>query len=266
MNASAENHKPEVTAYLLRDTLKHIVHLKALSAYSRHIRSHYFSHGSSAGVLFLYPTGITTYESVKYPDMQYVVLISSASPSVTERMLDHIPTNCSFVLKLMSAEDKAIVERKFPLKRVTSFLSYTHSGESRFLSSENVTVAGTLNEDLLPFYRANGYERDEVEGHFKAGSAMSFAVHENSEPVSACMAYQNYGQVWEICGLYTIERARRKGHARSIVETALNRLLANGYIPRYQVDEKNIASRRLAESLGLSRFLSTEHYLCQGAA
>ena len=248
----AASHQPEVTAYLLRDALKHIVHLKALSAYSQHIRSHYFSHGSSAGVLFLYPTRVTTYESVKYPETQYVVLISSDSPSITEQMLDHIPEDCNFLLKLMNPEDKAIVERKFPLKRVTSFLSYTHSPAVNFPGSERVTVSRELDEKLLPFYRANGYERDEVEGYFKSGSAISFAVHEIDEPVSACMAYQNHGDIWEICGLYTINRARRKGYARNVVETALNRLLANGHIPRYQMDEKNIASRTLAESLGLT--------------
>jgi hypothetical protein len=50
-----------------------------------------------------------------------------------------------------------------------------------------------------------------------------------------------------------------------VVETALDRLLANGNIPRYQMDERNTASKELAESLGLTRFLSTEHYLCQRA-
>jgi len=263
VNIPTTNHKPEVAAYLLRNALKHIVHLKALSAYSQHIRSYYFSHGSSAGVLFLYPSSVTTYESVKYPETQYVVLISSDSPSITERMLDHIPTDCTFVLKVMNREDKYIVERKFSLKRVTSFLSYTHSAEFKFLSSERVTVSEKLDEELLPFYRENGYEREEVEGYFKSSSANSFSIYEGDEPVSACMAYQNYGEIWEICGLYTISRARRMGYARDIVESALNRLLANGYTPRYQMDEKNIASKMLAESLGLTHFLTTEHYLCQ---
>ena len=261
----AANHQPEVMAYLLRDTLKHIVHLKALAAYAQHIRSHYFSHGSAAGVLFVYPTKVTTYESVTYPQTQHVVLISSDSPSITERMLDHLPADCDFVLKLMNPDDKAVVARKFPLRRVTSFLSYTHSPAVSYFGSARVIVTRELDEKLLPFYRANGYERDEVEGYFRSGVAISCALHREDEPVSACMAYQNHGTIWEVCGLYTIKRARRNGYAREVVTTALSTLRALGHVPRYQMDEKNIASRQLAESLGLTRFLSTEHFLCQHA-
>jgi GNAT superfamily N-acetyltransferase len=254
-------HEPQVTSYLRRDALKHIVHLKALESYSRHICSHYFSEGSSAGVLFVYPTGVTTYESVKYPQTEHVVLIASESPSVTERMLDCLPRDGGFVIKLMSAEDKDVVARRYPLERITSFLSYTSPAGATFARSKRVLVSCVLDEKLLPFFRQNGYERDEVGGYFSSRSALSFALEENGEPVSACLACRNYGEVWEICGLYTAEPARRKGYARKVVETALDRLLANGYVPRYQMDESNLASRELAERLGLTRFLATEHFV-----
>jgi GNAT superfamily N-acetyltransferase len=213
----------------------------------------------------VYPTRVTTYESVKYPATGHVVLLASDSQSITELMLDDIPTECNCVLKLMGPDDKAVVERRFSLQRETSFLSYTQSAETDFLGSDRVTVSRRLDETLLPFYRANGYERDEVAGYFKAGAAFSFALHENGKPVSACMAYQNHGNIWEICGLYAIERARRKGFAREVVETALHTLRENGHVPRYQMDESNVASRKLAERLGLRRFLTTEHFLCRSA-
>ncbi len=256
-------HQSEVTAYLLRDTLKNIVHLKAMAAYSPHIRSHYFSQESLAGVLFVYPTKVTTYESVKYPETEYVALISSDAPSITEQMLEHIPSNCNFVIKLTSPQDTSVIERKFPLRRVTSFLSYSCSANGKFAESKRVNVSADFDEKLLPFYRANGYERAEVEGYFKSGSARSFDVHENGEPVSAGMAYRNYGAVWEVAGLYTVNRARRRGYARAIVATAMNSLLARGHVPRYQMDESNVASKHLAENLGLNLFLATEHYLHQ---
>ena len=110
MNTPAPSHDPRVTAYLLRDTLKHIVHLKALAAYSHHIRSHYFSQDSLAGVLFVYPSRATTYESVKYPETEYVALISSDAPSITQRILDYLPSASNFVIKLTSPQDQAMVE------------------------------------------------------------------------------------------------------------------------------------------------------------
>ena len=144
---------------------------------------------------------------------------------------------------------------------MTSFLSYTSSGNDSFTDSKRVAVSREIDEAILPFFRENGYEREEVEGYFNSGSALSFAVHENNEPASACIAYKNYGNIWEIAGLYTIDRARRKGYAREIVATALNKLLENGHIPRYQMDEDNVASKSVAEDLGLTKFLMTEHYL-----
>lgn len=124
-----------------------------------------------------------------------------------------------------------------------------------------MVIAKELDDRLLPFYRANGYERDEVERYFRAGSAFYCAIYENGEPVAACMAFENYGSIWEIAGLYTIERTRRQGLARDVVTTALSTLIKNGYIPRYQMDEGNIASKQLALDLGLSLFLTTEHFI-----
>lgn len=74
------------------------------------------------------------------------------------------------------------------------------------------------------------------------------------------MAYQNYGNIWEVGGLHTVAAARRGGNAQKIVETSLNILLAKNKIPRYQCHEANIASRYLAEKVGLRPFLVTEHY------
>lgn len=208
MNALAANHASEVTAYLLRDTLKHIVHLKAMSAYSEHISSHYFCLGAAAGVLCLYPTRVTTYESVNYPDTQYVALIASDCPAVTERMLEYLPQNDNFVLKLMSPEDKAVVERKFVLSRVTSFLSYTAPAMAHFTKSKHIAISHELDDDLLPFFRANGYERGEVEGFIKSGTAVFFAAYAGDQPVSACIAYE----ITAMCGKSARStRFRRQG-------------------------------------------------------
>ena len=257
----AVNHTPEVTAYLTRHALKHIVPLKVLSAYPQDAQSYYFSCGTSAGVLLLLPTRVTTYESVRYPETQYVVVPCADSPAVTQQMLAYIPTNSSLIFKFMSEHDRAVIEQIFLLERVTSFLSYTCAGSARFTSAKPVIVSERLDKQLLPLYRQNGYEQQEVEGYFDSGRALSFALYENDQPLSACLAYQNHGAIWEICGLFTLHQARRKGYARTVVETALNTLLTKKRIPRYQMDEKNLASKQLAEDLGLSCFLRTEHYL-----
>lgn len=253
-------HQTELLAFLNRDQFKHIVHLKMLLAYGTQIESHYITHRGSAGVLLLLPTAVSSYDKVTYPQTKYVVLMSADDPSVTQQMLDYVPTDCDLLFKFIAPQDRAVVETRFPLQRVTSFLSYTCPPTTPFNHAAEVIVSERINERLYPLYAQNGYMPDELQRHFSTGKALSFAIDVNGDPVSACLAYQNYKNIWEIGGVYTIPTARRKGYAKKLVESALHQLLTNGYMPRYQMHESNVASMRLAETVGLRRFLTVEHY------
>jgi predicted GNAT family acetyltransferase len=123
-----------------------------------------------------------------------------------------------------------------------------------------VRVSDQLDERCLAMYAANGYSTDEMEAYFDRG-AFSLALHVRGQPVSTCFCFPNLQQVWEIGGVHTIEGHRRKGYAHKVVETSLALLADRGYIPRYQMHEDNLPSIRLAESIGLVRFLVTEHFL-----
>ncbi len=258
MNTAA--HNPDIAAYLKRDTLKNIVHLKALAAYAHDVQAYHFANGLAAGVMFVLPTKVMAYEAVKYPATQYVILISTDDPDITEQMLPHIPPNCNLLFKFTNQHDRSVIGRNFPLQRVTSFISYTCPDQASFPASREVSVSAQPDEALLSMYRQNGYEREEVMGYFKCG-AFNAALYQNNNPVCACLVYRNYENIWEIAALYTPDEQRRRGYAKKVVQTALNTLLAKEYVPRYQMDEKNIASKKLAEKLGLKLFLETEHYL-----
>jgi len=54
---------------------------------------------------------------------------------------------------------------------------------------------------------------------------------------------------------------RGRGHASRVVRTALAELARRRLTPRYQVDRNNTPSIRLAESVGLQRFLTITHFL-----
>ena len=79
--------------------------------------------------------------------------------------------------------------------------------------------------------------------------------------MSTCFVFKNYADIWEIGGVYTASAYRRQGLGTRIVKTAIRTLRDRAKRPRYQVLETNEASIRLAESLGLERFVTTEHYL-----
>lgn len=253
--------KDQLLAYLKQDLLKHIVQLKAFLAYEASTEPHYAKIENAEGGLLLIPTQVTTYESVKYPDTEYMVLIATDTPLVTEQLLDHVPQGIPLIFKFINPQDKAVVAEKYSLKPVASYLSYTCPKTAKFISSSHVVVSKTLDQQLFPLFRENGYGAEEIEGYFHAGRGIAFTIYEMNQPVSVCMAYQNYDTVWEIAGLYTLPQTRRQGHGKQIVATALHTLLAKGYISRYQMIDTNLASKALAESLGLQLFLTTDHYL-----
>ena len=66
---------------------------------------------------------------------------------------------------------------------------------------------------------------------------------------------------WKIGGVYTAPEHRRKDYARQVVLAALAQLKARLLRPRYQVREDNLASCRLAESIGLVPFVVVEHFI-----
>jgi GNAT superfamily N-acetyltransferase len=100
-----------------------------------------------------------------------------------------------------------------------------------------------------------------MSSYFAAGAALAFTIYRDTAAVAACFAYPNFGSVYEIAGVYTIPSARRQGYARQLVESALHMLALRQCIPRYQVHEDNYASIRLAEAIGLRRFVTIEHWL-----
>jgi predicted GNAT family acetyltransferase len=106
----------------------------------------------------------------------------------------------------------------------------------------------------------NGYAAGEMKAYFDRG-AFSCTVYKGDDPISTCFCFPNFGKVWEIAGVHTVQDHRRQGYARKVVETASSVLLGRDYMLRYQMHESNVPSIQLAESVGLERFLTTEHFL-----
>jgi GNAT superfamily N-acetyltransferase len=247
-------------AYLKTDVLKHIVHLKMIEAYAEHITCHYDRRGAQEGALLLIPTPVIPFDAKTYPDSEFVVLLAGSAPEMVGRLVRHIPRQTSLVFKLVDDMTRDVVLRAFPCRRTAAFVSYT-AGERRFRPHPSVVMAAVLDERLLACYQANGYTPGELAGFFKHG-ALSFTIYDDgAQPLSTCFTFKNYDTIWEIGGVYTDPAQRRKGLARLVVETALDAVLSRGYIPRYQVAETNIASMRLAETSGLTKFVVVEHYL-----
>ena len=248
----------DIIDYLKTDVFKYIVHLKMIDAHGEQMVCHTERDGNRIGILLLLPTRANSFDAKTYPNAEFVVLLAVTDQAILKRTLAAIPLKTHLVFKLVDDLSKTVVLESFPSQRVTAFISYT-AQEPRYQPHSSVVISATLDERVSPFYQENGYTPQKMQNYFQQG-AMSFTVFDDGEPLATCFTFRNYETIWEIGGVYTHPSHRQQGLARQVVETALHHVLSQGYIPRYQVRETNLASIRVAESLGLKPFVITEHF------
>ncbi len=235
-----------------------------LTSYPEVAHTVFHERDGAAGVLLLLPTSAFPFDRATYPFADYSVLLATDGPGAAEALLAHVPHDRTLVFKLQSPDDRLAVARAFRIERITAYRSYTAPPGYRALSDPAVLVAEHPDPRVFGLFVAQGQHPDELRGLFAAGHALAFSIDEGGAPAAACLAYRNHGPVYEIGGLVTLPHARRRGLARRLVQTALCELARRDAIPRYQVHEDNLPSVALAESLGLTRFLTMEHWRYDG--
>jgi ribosomal protein S18 acetylase RimI-like enzyme len=256
------DHVAAALAFLQRDVLKNIVPLKMLHEDSPAITCHYLECGMEAGVLVMLPPTVFSYDAQDYPHADWIVLLSTTGPAVTEALLNLVPASTMLVFKLFDPADREVVARRFPLRRVTGFVSYTSPPGSTWPPITDVSVSEDFDERSLAIFVARGHDPGDIQRRFAAGRAVSFAIERGGERAAVCYVYQNFGPVWEIAGVYTSPEVRRARLGRSVVAAALHTLTRRGLTPRYHVNENNVPSVGLAEALGLVPFVTIEHFVC----
>lgn len=246
--------------FLESDVLRNIALLKMLELYGASVELTFVESGESQGVLLRMPVAASAYDRQAYASFEQVVFVTSNSPEVTDALLQRVPAPGRYVFKLMNAVDRTCVERRFTVTRKTAFVSYTSADGSRYSAHANVETTREPDDECFALFERDGYSRDWLSGMLTNENAICFVRRAEEQSVSVGLAYRNFRDVWEIGGLFTREDQRKRGLGRSIVETALYEL--RGLTPRYQVIETNVASRALAQAVGLREFLVTEHFLC----
>jgi predicted GNAT family acetyltransferase len=248
-------------AFLRRDVFRNVVMLKTLTLYPDNVQTFYCEQGQEKGVLLLLETTASSFDHRSYPQTKYVVLAALTQPNMLDALIPHIPTNTNLVFKLTNSALGAILQKTFPFIRTSAYISYTNTRHRTFTPHHDVIVSTNPTEDSYNLFEIQGHPRAEVESHFANGEALCFSLSQETESIAACFTFQNFEQIHEIGGVYTIPAERLKGHARKLVTTALYELMQRDRIPRYAVHESNNASIQLAESLGLESLVTMEHWL-----
>ncbi|QYR21987.1 GNAT family N-acetyltransferase [Paenibacillus sp. sptzw28] len=251
-----------IIALLEEDRLGNITLLKMIETYGDAMTSYLIqaADNGALGILLLLPVEACPYDQQTYPDMDYVVFMDYTSDEIFPKLIEHIPAAENLVFKLHRENSKRRLAQLFPLENARTFYSYTAPSGVEFSYDGDVVISGSLDERLLPLWLNNGYIREEIEHYFKNG-AFAFAVFQEGIPVSATLAFKNYKDIWEVGAVHTLEAWRGRGYGKKVVCAALQHIINRGLTPRYHVLEANLASVRLAESIGLTPFMKLEHLL-----
>jgi RimJ/RimL family protein N-acetyltransferase len=244
---------------LAREPLRNIVLLKHLEAFPDHTRVHHLSNGAGSATLVLLETAASPYDRATYPGTRFAALISSDDAGLTRRLLDAVPINVSTVFKFGSAADGEAISSRFPIRQTAEFWSFTSSAP--FDPDPDVRLTGEPSDATFDLFAPQGHARSWLEPLLATDRAFACAIGPADAPFAVCFAFENYGEVWEIGGVVSPPEFRGRGFAARVVRTALAEIARRRLIPRYQVDRNNTPSIRLAESVGLQRFLSIVHFL-----
>src|SRR5918993_1634264 len=250
----------EVVRRLERQPMRNIVLLKHIEAFREHVSVAQVSDGSDTATLVLLDTTASTYDRETYPQAAYAALMSSDHPRLTRRLLSAVPACGNVVFKLASDDDRNVVAERFPISRATSFLSFTGDEHATFVADSEVSVSTSASDAALRLFESQGHPRDWLLPLLASDRAFVCVLEQHGEPRSASIAFENHRQIWEVGGVVTPTPHRGQGFAVRVVRTALAELQRRKLVARYQVNEDNLPSIRLATSVGLQQFLQLTHF------
>jgi Acetyltransferases, including N-acetylases of ribosomal proteins len=256
----SRDHK-RINDYLMRDQLRHIVPLKMWKAYGEHVQVLYASIGAEEGVMLHFPSVVSSFDAQTYPMSEHVLLVHCDGLLVARALLEHAPSG-TLVAKVAGKSEREAILEHFAAERVSGVLSYTSGGELPAAPSD-IVESERPDPRVLPLYEAQDHSAAWLNALADRGELRCFTRFQGDEPIATCFTFCNFGRIWEIGGVFTQPDYRRQGHGHAVVTAALHSLAKRKLIPRYQLHESNRNSQKLAESLGLRLFLTTEHFLCR---
>lgn len=258
--AGAADNLLDVVNRLERQPLRNIVLLKHVEAFREYVSVAQVCDGADTATLVLLDTTASLYDRQTYPQATFAALISSDHPRLTRRLLDSVPAHARVVFKLAGEGDRDVVAERFSISRATSFLSFTGDERATFVADGQVSVSRSASDEVLRLFESQGHPRDWLLPLLASDRAFVCVLEHDSRPLSVCIAFENHRQIWEVGGVVTPAPHRGRGFAARVVRTTLAELHHRELIARYQVNEDNLPSIRLATSVGLRPFLQLTHF------
>ncbi len=249
----------DACALLEKEPLKHLVTLKMLDSYSRHMSLRLIRRADQWSLLSLLPVERSEWDRKAYPDADQIVCIDGNSDTFKAVHLDSLPRGC-LIFKTGDPTLKAMLSTLPGLVQTMAFISFTTPGGWRPPAGRSSVVASEAPDPRAhAMFQMNGYDVEELDRFF-ANGACWFGRWSEDTLASACFVFKNHASVWEIAGVRTGTEYRNRGFGKSVVDAALAYLHDAGRIPRYQAKSDNRASLALATACGMREFLTVDHY------
>lgn len=270
-------------AQLRRDPLRHITPLKMYALYSESMRvlpvptAHDDDH---AGALVLVaPTAVSQYDSLNYGDVEWVVMpalplhADAALVAACAATILNATQGLPFVLKTIDAALVAALTanagRSPPPQYRRALCTFGAPGRPGTPGAPSAGVLKTahVTDPARALLRLHGvYSDAELDNLFADGSARCHVRGDPAQPgaggaIGVLLTFPNTPEIHEIGSLHVRADARRAGHARALLGSALADLHARQLKIRYVVDATNTASIALAEAAGLQLQLRLEHWV-----
>jgi len=235
----------------------HLITLKFLGLFGDRCRVVLESDAGGWASLVWFDANLFAWDRQTYPQARSIVFVDGTSPSLLTSLARRLPEG-PLVVKSTDPRGQTMVERDLGAVCLRRFLWYTGPGSPegdpsgvREVRGPEAGFDGLLGE--------NGYEPAETAEFWHRG-ARGYLAEEEGEPRAFCLVYPNHGKVWEVASVKTLEGHRRRGFGARVVQAAVESVVARGHRVRYHVDAENLASRALAESVGLHNHWEARHY------
>lgn len=252
---------------LERDPLRNIVLLKQLLGYPQeHVKVYRASGAEGTATLVVLDVAASPYDRQTYPQAALAAFLVSDHPVLSVTVLSELPRGVGIVFKLTNEADLVAVASQFPVVRRTAFVSFSTTpgaavpSRRRSAPDSDLHVTSRPSDTAFAMFAAQGHDRAWLEPRLQNAKAFACVAELDGETVSACIAFDIHRPIWELGGITTAAAHRRKGLASRVVRTTLAELAHRGLKPRYQAEEHNMGSIRLARSSGLTPFLTLVHY------
>lgn len=238
------------------DPMRHLPLIKHACSLKDKARYYKIESESALLVGMNFPHTLTHHDSQLYSDSISINIVSGTYDDGINQYLGALSSG-----KHVFKSEIDLHKSNHPFHQVKQFYSFTKD-EKIPIENCDALFPEKIDFKYESLFSNISYSVSDINDSIENGAKV-IVIMKNNIPVTGCIVFQIYNNIWEIGAVATIPEFRKQGLASAIVSIANNYILEHSCIPRYHVESTNTASLGLARKLGFRDFLNFRHYEIQ---